>query len=157
MSDISIDNEEKKKQADPQKNNKLASKYVEYICEQGRPPLYHKGKFYQYNDTHYVEMVELDQSIRTFFRKNGLPQSNNVIGNVKPIVQNMAWREAVSTQDLPFYVGKEPFPKRVLAYNNGLLDLDKFIQGDTTLMPHTPYWCSVVCLPHNYNPSRNLP
>jgi hypothetical protein len=75
-----------KPQSDSFKFNKLATRFVEHLSDCHNYPFFHNGKFYLYRDNRYVEEADLDNCIRTFFKRNNLPQSNNVIGNVKPIV-----------------------------------------------------------------------
>jgi putative DNA primase/helicase len=45
----------------------------------------------------------------------------------------------------------------VIAFQNGLLDLDKFIEGEVILHPHTDSWLSANCLPYNFNPDATCP
>ncbi len=45
-----------------------------------------------------------------------------------------------------------PGPGSVVAFANGLLDLDTM-----TLHDHTPLWFSTMCLPHDYDPSAECP
>src|ERR1700722_303887 len=82
----------KKKTSGSAKFEKLATKYIDYLGETRRYPLFHNGKFYKYSGTHYTEDRELCFSIRSFFKANELPQSNNIIGNVLPIVHMYAHR-----------------------------------------------------------------
>lgn len=90
-------------------------------------------------------------------RQTGHGQSNNVIGNVAPIVLNMAYKDRMAFPDMPFYVGNNAFPERVIAYRNGILDVDAFLYGNTVLMPHTPKWVSTFCLPYNFSPEAGCP
>ena len=115
------------------------------------------GSCYLYADTHYVEHEDMTQVLRTWMRQTGHGQSNNVIGNVAPIVLNMAYKDSTTFPDMPFYVGKGAFPEAVIAYRNGILDVTAFLHGSTVLMPHTPKWVSTFCLPYNFNPEAGCP
>ena len=49
-------------------------------------------------------------------------------------------------------------PSNVIAFQNGLLDLDDFqASGDCNLRPHTPQWFSANCLPHDLKPFASCP
>src|SRR5262249_21799748 len=137
--------------------DRKARQYLDQINRQGRYPLYHAGRFYHYDGTRYVEDPELDQSIRTFFKDMKYGQSNNTIGNTTPIVKNLAHRSEHQYGPLPFYAGTGDFPPSVLAYHNGLLDLDAWVKGEVNLLPHTPQWCSAFCLPHDFNAGATCP
>jgi hypothetical protein len=134
-----------------------ARAFLDYLIGQRRYPLYHGGRFYLYDGSRYVEEPELDMCIRNFFKAKKLAQSNNVIGNVKPVVQNLAYRAESRYGPLPFYVGTEDFPKTVVPYRNGLLDLDAWLAGEVKLLAHTPNWMSTFCLPHEFNPRAGCP
>jgi putative DNA primase/helicase len=140
------------------KFDKKARQYLEHLLKQKQYPLYTGGRFYQYDGTRYVEEPELDQAVRTFFKTRGYGQSNNTIGNVTPIVKNYAHRPESQHGPLPYYAGKEPWPRAVIAYRNGLLDLDAWLDGaEVSLLPHTPTWLSTFCLPHDFVPGACCP
>ena len=152
-----------RKEGKPQGNtfkfNNLAIRFVDCLSGSGNYPLYHNGRFYLYRDNRYVEETDLDNCIRTFFKRENIPQSNNVVGNVKSIVQNIAYRALSEFGSMPFYLGKEAFPKpsNIIAYQNGLLDIERYLAGDLTLIPHTPKWASTVCLPYEFDPAADCP
>jgi hypothetical protein len=135
-----------------------ARDFLDYLIGQRRYPLYHGGRFYLYDGCRYVEEPELDMCVRNYFRLKKLGQSNNTIGNVKPIVQSLAYRAESRYGPMPFYVGGEDeFPKTVVAYRNGLLDLDAWLRGEVKVLPHTPNWMSAFCLPHDFDPEARCP
>jgi putative DNA primase/helicase len=53
--------------------------------------------------------------------------------------------------------GSFPPPERIVPFRNGLLDLDAFLRGEARLIPHTPFWFSLSCLPHAYVPDAACP
>lgn len=62
--------------------------------------------------------------------------------------------------EMPCWIGgSEPCqPESVIAFENGLLDLERFIStGETLLLPHTPKWFSANCLPHRFDPNAECP
>lgn len=114
-----------------------------------------------YNGKCYVELTEkdLNHRIRQYLTDNAIPQNNVVIGNVAPIVQTFIYQDKHTHKAMPFYKGKDTFPKpeNVIAYNNGLLDLEAYLSGKQTLLEHTPLWVSTVCLPYDFNPDATCP
>ena len=58
----------------------------------------------------------------------------------------------------PSWIGKEVIPpKNVIAFDNGLLDIERYLQGDDTLIPHSSRWYSPCCLPHKYDSTAHCP
>ncbi|MBN9520105.1 hypothetical protein J0H58_16520 [bacterium] len=138
------------------KFDKFARWFVEWLAGQERFPLYHAGKTYLYDGTRYVPCDELPMLIRDFMKAKKIGQSNNVVGNVKEVVQSIAWRDATVYGPMPFWHGPgQPFQgaRHVVTFRNGLLDLS----GDAKLTPHSPHWCSSSCLPFDYDPAAACP
>jgi putative DNA primase/helicase len=141
---------------DPKKFDRMAQAFVEHHAAEGRHLLYTGGRTYFYAGCRYVECEELPMQVRQFFKDNGWSQSNNVVGNVVPIVQSYAWKDAAIFGPMPFWIGEgRPFsaPKNMIAFSNGLLDLE----APAALIPHSPDWCSTVCLPFAYDPLATCP
>jgi P4 family phage/plasmid primase-like protien len=141
---------------DPKKFDKMAQAFVEHHVAQGHHLLYTSGRTYLYAGCRYTECDELPMKVREFFKVNGWSQSNNVVGNVVPIVQSYAWKDVSRYGPMPFWIGdKRPFTtmKNVIAFSNGLLDLE----APANLIPHSPNWCSTVCLPFGYDPLAMCP
>lgn len=133
----------------------LAKAVVADLAKQERYPLYTGGRFYLWQGTKYTPCDELDMLVREFFKANKLGQSNNVIGNVAPIVKSIAFKDASKFGQMPFWVGgAQPFADvdDVIAFNNGLFDLQT-----GTITRHSPKWCSTVCLPFDYDPLADCP
>ncbi|MHB1425051.1 MAG: DUF5906 domain-containing protein [Gemmataceae bacterium] len=133
----------------------MAQAFVDHHIAQGHQPLYTGGRTYFYAGCRYAECDELPMKVRDFFKDNGWSQSNNVVGNVVPIVQSYVWKDVGRFGPMPFWIGKQPFKcvKNVIAFSNGLLDLE----ATADLIPHSPNWCSTVCLPFDYDPSTTCP
>jgi P4 family phage/plasmid primase-like protien len=134
----------------------LAESFIESCRHKGEYPLFTDNRMYFYDRNRYVLCEELPSVIRRFFSERGLSQSNNVIGNVLPIVQERAWRARVTYGDLPFWSdGPAPFDvKNVIAFRNGLLDINR---PDAPLQSHSPKWCSTFCLPFEYDSQKKCP
>ena len=145
---------------DPFRFNRMAQRFIDWLNEQGKFPLFYRDAFYIYDGTRYMAVENLGQMIRTFCKRAGLPQSNHLIGNVTPIVQNVAYRAVHEFGEIPFYVGNDPkFPahQNIIAYRNGLLDLEQYRAGDRNLLPHTSKWISTFCLPYDFYPNAGCP
>jgi len=146
--------------ADPYRFNRNAQRFIDYLCDKWAFPLYFRDRFYTYDGTRYVEIENLAHLIRTFFKEKDLPQSNHMIQNVKPIVENYAYRASHEYGDMPFYAGDDkefPSASTIIAYENGLLDLERYREGDYTLLAHTPKWVSTFCLPYRFEPTAECP
>ncbi len=135
------------------KFERLAGRYVEHLRKLGQVPLFHHGRFFLYQKCRYAEEGELAEKLRAFFKATGRPQSNHVIGNVIPIVHSHGYRPLTDHPEMPFYAGHGPFPRpeNVIAYQNGLLDVEGYLAGKVELIPHTPAWCSTTCLPYRFD------
>jgi putative DNA primase/helicase len=65
-----------------------------------------------------------------------------------------------SSFDTPGWLGASPpcRPESVVAFANGLLDLDSFLAtGQTPLMAHSARWFSTNCLPHAFDQRAQCP
>ncbi len=135
---------------------KLAQLFLE---GNGQTLLKYRDKFFAYRDNRYVEEGELPDKLRRFLLRNKIPHNNNLIGNVVPIIGSLVFKSSGDYPSMPFFGRKEFFtnPESVIAYRNGLLDLEKYLQGDNSLMPHTPAWVSTVCLPYAFEPTAKCP
>ena len=141
---------------DPKKFDRMAQAFVDHHTAQGHQPLYTGGRTYFYAGCRYAECDELPMKVRDFFKDNGWSQSNNVVGNVVPIVQSYAWKDVVKVGPMPFWIGDDrPFTstRNIITFANGLMDVD----NPSVLIPHSPNWCSTVCLPFAYEPSATCP
>jgi hypothetical protein len=121
--------------------DRLARAFTADLVAKGQHPVYHAGRFYLYDGVTYAEETELDMAIRNHFKAQGTGQSNNLVGNVRPIVQALAHMPLRRYGRMPFYRGQGDFPP-VIAYKNGLLDLDAWLAGGVRLLPHTHEWVS---------------
>ena len=62
--------------------------------------------------------------------------------------------------DIPSWIGGGdlPVPEKLVAFDNGLLDLRQIMTGqEPNLLPHTPNWFSANCLPHPFDPTARCP
>ena len=65
-----------------------------------------------------------------------------------------------SSFEMPGWIGESSpcHPESVVAFNNGLLDLDRFLAtGQAAVLTHSPRWFSTNCLPHPFDPQAQCP
>src|SRR5205823_2113312 len=48
-------------------------------------------------------------------------------------------------------------PRNVVAFQNGLIDIEKAVGGQAVVLPHSPKWVSLQCLPHDFDPTARCP
>lgn len=128
----------------------LAMQLIEEFRSKKNYLIWHNQKLYIYTGTHYEYEPNPSEMVRTFCRRNNLPQSNNLIGNVAPIVCNYSLQKFSA---IPCYVGDEDFStSNLIAYSNGLLDVRTRL-----LHNHTSQWVSTICLTFDYDKSATCP
>ena len=54
-------------------------------------------------------------------------------------------------EDPPAWINGVEGPKQVIAYRNGLLDVDAYLQGKVRLLPPTPDYFNLSCLPFDFD------
>ena len=77
----------------------------------------------------------------------GIMDALKAIANCSSAVQPPCWLEEKDV----------PNPVNVIAFENGLLDVEGFLSGSVTLLDHTPNWFSTNCLPHQFDPNASCP
>ena len=107
--------------------------------------VYHQGRLYTYTGTHYVEETELAPKVRRFLIKNQFPHNNHIVSNVVKDIEALTFQDSNQYPTMPFYVAGG-FPKNIIAFQNGLLDVNAYLSGNAELIPHTPKWVSTFCL-----------
>ncbi len=138
----------------------LAHKYVTSRCEELARPLYHGGRYFEWDGTRYREIEHLEMHLRSWLRKSNEPQDNRVIANTVPIIKNLGFLPALENVVLPTWQPHDalpdplPEPTNVVAFKNGLLDVS---QPDRGLIPHSPLWLSTSCLPFGFDPTARCP
>jgi len=123
-------------------------------------PAYHAGQWWEYRGTHYrpVSPEYLDGRLRLWLTGQGVGPKPQAVSNL------MAQIRAVVHVDpdaaMPGWVNADahsPEPGRVIAFRNGLLDVERFLAGDSGLIPHMANWFSAVCLPYAFDPAADCP
>ncbi len=148
----------------PEKHDKSDLRYQKLACWFMEETKVHRLKYrerqYVFDGTRYVEDHELADKVRRFLVDNKQNASNNIVGNVVPIIGALVYRDSGKYPSMPFYFGDDPAfppPQNIIAFRNGLLDLERYFVGDCNLVPHTWKWASTVCLPHEFNPTAQCP
>lgn len=77
------------------------------------------------------------------------------VNDVLDCVQSLCLLKNAS---MPFFLGDHTSdPRNIIAFKNGLLDVEEFLKGEFSLMLHTPYWISTNCLPFDFDPEAVCP
>lgn len=119
---------------------------------------YYQGRMLRYDGRRYLQEEMFPTILRRYFLEKGIPHNNNIVGNVVPVIEARTYCDSIEYPALPFWFGKPSCQARnVVAFANGLLDVERAIQGDHTLMAHTHKWVSLTCLPHAYDPAAQCP
>ena len=158
--------EKKKKEANPYYCKELAQQFTDDVLMDklwatcGAVHWNNTTYLYDGKRYHAIDEKAFNHLIRQYLLDKKIPFNNAIIGNIVPIVNTLTWVDAHEYPKMPFYRGvDEAFPKanNIIAYNNGLLDLDAYLKGNKTLLPHTPLWVSPVCLPYDFDPDATCP
>jgi putative DNA primase/helicase len=137
------------------KHDQLA---LEFLADLGKDTVYHQGFWYVYDGTCYRYDSELSLKVRKWLVSKRYQCNNHVVSNVVNDLYAIRSKFASSHPAMPFYVGEDPFPKNVMAFRNGLLDIDAYLAGEpNALRPHTPNWISTFSLPYDFDPNATCP
>jgi len=120
---------------------------------------FHAGRFLRYDGTHYVPEQEVDRRLRTYLLNKKIPQNNTMVGNVVPIIQARTLVRLDRHPELPFWKTDDPpcESRNIVAFRNGLVDIEEAIRGGAVVMPHTPKWVSLQFFPHDYDIAAGCP
>jgi len=138
----------------------------------GNKLVHHQGCWYAWNGKHY-ETVSDDDIKAQLWRWLGRcscwkKSSKSEPEQLKPyqpsrsvVTGIMDALKAVTNQssgvEMPCWLDGSHNPPFVIAFDNGLLDVESYLSGNTTLLEHTPTWFSTNCLPHRYDPQASCP
>jgi putative DNA primase/helicase len=131
---------------------------MDLAAEQKGCVRYYQGRMLRYDGRRYLQEEMFPTLLRRYFLDRKIPHNNNIVGNVVPIIEARTYCDPIRHPALPFWVGGPPCEARnVVAFANGLLDVERAIRGDHDLMPHSHKWVSLTCLPHAYDPTAGCP
>jgi putative DNA primase/helicase len=77
----------------------------------------------------------------------GVLDALKAVANHTSTVEPPCWLESGDLSD----------PTNVIAFANGLLDVQEYLAGSVTLLDHTPNWFSCNCLPHGFDQNAVCP
>jgi P4 family phage/plasmid primase-like protien len=136
-----------------------------FTSEYGRELICHHGRWHRWSGTLYEVITDDDikaklwhwlRKCRMWHKDERVPlkPSRSLVVGVLDALKAVA--HAVSALEQPCWLARGP--EEVIAFQNGLLDVGKFLESENTeLLRHTPEWFSANCLPHRFNPSAGCP
>ena len=131
----------------------LADAYIN-----GRPMIYHQGRTLIYDGRRFRDDTELPTKVRRFLIEHDYPHGNATVSNVVEAIKAKQLIEAAGRFScLPFYHCTGDFPPSIIAFRNGLLDVEAYVQGRQDLIPHSPDWVSTFCLDFDFQPHATCP
>jgi putative DNA primase/helicase len=104
-----------------------------------------------------VSETELKHDVRRFLMRRELPHDTHKVSNVVADIQAIAGEGLGDFDGLPFHLARGVKAGNIIAYRNGLLDVERYINGGRELMPHSHEWVSTACLPFDFDPSVTCP
>jgi putative DNA primase/helicase len=122
-----------------------------FIHFQGQTLIYDGRKYGAVSET------ELKHDVRRFLMRRGSPHDTHKVGNVVADIQAIAGDGLRDFDGLPFHLGSGVKAGNIIAYRNGLLDVEQYVNGGRELMPHSHEWVSTACLPFDFDPSADCP
>jgi putative DNA primase/helicase len=162
--------------------HRLARLYIRESCQhpEGLTLRCWRGRWFRWNGSAYRELPvaelysELTASAkREMDRLNMIAQeqaaakgtktptvqriTRGLIGNVELALASMTtWSSTIEPPAL--FDGNGWQRRNLVAMTNGVLDIDSLFDGNAdVLLPHTPRWFSMNCLPYPYDPNADCP
>jgi len=147
---------------DPKDQLGTATKFFE--AEFGDQSLvHHQGTWYRWSGKRYESISDDDIKARLwkwlatcwYSKKGGRAQyqpARNAVAGIMDALKAVGNQS--SSVEMPCWLldGAVSHPKSVIAFDNGLLDVEAYLAGSTGLLNHTPNWFSTNCLPHPFEP-----
>jgi putative DNA primase/helicase len=114
---------------------------------------HHRREFWRYTGGRYVLTTddEIVSAVYTALDPFAFKITRNAVSNVLSALK--AEVQLPDSKDAPFWLDGMKGSQRIIALQNGLVDLDQLMQsGESELRPHTAAWFSPVKLPYSYSP-----
>jgi len=128
--------------------------------------IHHHGTWYRWNGKHYKAVTDDDIKARLWrwlgscscwskpskteaAKLKQYQPSRNVVTGIMDALKAVANQS--SSVEMPCWLNVPGSPQSVIAFDNGLLDVEEYLSGSATLLDHTPDWFSTNCLPHQFN------
>jgi putative DNA primase/helicase len=133
-----------------------------YHKQQGGTLVHHKDAWWRWDGRKYAVVPEHDMRADLWNWLAGAETTSGkrpgtaTVGNVLDALK--AHANVPATVEMPAWLdGDGPDPQNVIAFDNGLLDLEAHLRGEVKLVPHTRRWLSANCLPHAFDPKADCP
>jgi len=123
--------------------------------------VHHQGTWFRWNGKRYETVFDDDIKAKLWkwlatcwcWKKKGRIQYQPARNAVTGIMDALkAVGNQSSNMEMPCWLDGAAYPKSVIAFDNGLLDVEAYLAGSTGLIDHTPNWFSTNCLPHPFEP-----
>ena len=86
-------------------------------------------------------------------KRTSYKPTRNVVSGVMDALKAVANKS--SNLEAPCWLTNGP--SEIIAFDNGLLNVESFLSGENKLLRHTPNWFSPNCLPHEFDTSSTCP
>ncbi|MCH7686512.1 MAG: bifunctional DNA primase/polymerase, partial [Planctomycetes bacterium] len=128
--------------------------------------IHHQACWYRWNGKHYEAVTDDDIKARLWrwlgrcscwtkpsktesVKLKPYQPSRNVVSGIMDALKAVANQS--SSVEMPCWLNGSGSPQSVIAFDNGLLDIEEYLSGSATLLDHTPNWFSTNCLPHRFD------
>ena len=128
--------------------------------------IHHQACWYRWNGKHYEAVTDDDIKARLWrwlgrcmcwtkpsktepTKLKPYQPSRNVVTGILDALK--AVTNQSSSVEMPCWLNESSPPRTVIAFDNGLLDVEAYLAGSATLLDHTPNWFSTNCLPHRFD------
>ena len=152
---------------DPKDQLEIAKRFLQdcFTFDKCGTLIHHQGMWYNWTGKRYESISDHDIKAKLWkwlakcqVKKKGkcvkLRPTRALVSGVFDALKAVANKP--STLEAPCWLNAGP--SQIIAFANGLLDVDEFLQtSQTILVPHTPNWFSANCLPHDFDPKSSCP
>jgi P4 family phage/plasmid primase-like protien len=117
---------------------------------------HHRGEFWRYTGGRYLCTTddEVVSAVYTALDPFAFKITRSAVANVISALK--AETQLPDAKDAPFWLDDVKGSNRIIALQNGLVDLGELIEtGTAELRPHTAAWFSPVRLPYRYDPAAD--
>ena len=147
----------------------IAGRFVnDVFVKDGRVLLrkYH-GEWYLFEKNQYVpyDKDRLKRAQYAYLSKRDYVRSDGIIkpyelGRARIMdVTDAMTQQCLVIGDPPAWINdvEGPAPQRLISYQNGILDVDEYVKGNVVLLPPTPDYFTLSCLPFDFDPDAVCP
>jgi putative DNA primase/helicase len=157
---------------DPKDQRVTATKFFNTEFD-GNTLVHHYGTWYRWNGKHYEAVTDDDIKARLWrwlgrcscwskpsktesAKLKKYQPSRNVVTGILDALK--AVTNQTSNAQFPSGLSSQSSnAEYIIAFDNGLLDIEDYLSGSAILLDHTPNWFSTNCLPHQFDPRATCP